>query len=180
VNPAVRAGGVGGATIRSSDKGIMVDRPGQPAAGPFPDLETASRVAGSIDAPMEKQSLPASAPAAAKEETAMPTCTKAGCKKITRLGKFKAPPPPGTEGFCNRHRKEFLKANATGEKPAKTVRRSKPGPKPAKAKTRATAPAMADEVREQVTTAFEAFDLVTKIGWDVARALAARIDEVCA
>jgi len=159
VNPQVRAGGVGGARIRSVDGGLMVDRPGLPVVGPFPDLETAARVAGSIDAPAET-SPPALPPAAVKEEMAM-----GGKWTPEQKAKFQA---------TMAARKE-----ARGKGGAK---RKKPGPKP-KASRRRVAPnlngaATADSVRDQVSKALEALELVDRIGWDVAHALAARIDEV--
>ncbi|HMJ53949.1 MAG TPA: hypothetical protein VK540_17825 [Polyangiaceae bacterium] len=157
VNPQVRAGGVGGARIRSVNGGLMVDRPGLPVVGPFPDLETAARVAGSIDAPAET-SPPALPPATVKEEMAM-----GGKWTPEQKAKFQA---------TMAARKE-----ARGKGGAK---RKKTGPKPKPA--RRVAPHMngvatAGNVRGHIEQALEDHELVEKVGRELVLALARRIDE---
>jgi hypothetical protein len=166
-----------------------VDVKPSPWGNPAHEVATSIALGKAIRAVADKAG-PAISPAPEDEENIMPICTYAGCKKITRPGKFKEPPPPGTEGFCKRHRKAFLNGDEAKPKATKRVkavkapkpaRRAKPGPKPKVARrgsphsNGAAGPA---SVRDQVTQAFEALELVSRIGWDRARTMASMFDDV--
>jgi hypothetical protein len=181
--------GSGLATVSPLAHQLPKAPPGRPALAPPADTTN--------DAP------PASAPTVARKERRMPFCTRSGCKKILRLGKFKTPPPPGTETFCKRHRKEFLAQGSVKSEPQASLRQ-KPGPTPrrigetkvekqerlrqynrdyrkrlrdGKASStagprRPTASRSAVLPDVSLTQALEAHELVARIGWEQARALA--------
>lgn len=160
VNPEVRAGGVAGAIIRSTELGLMVERPGFEPAGPFPDEETAARVAGSIDAQGESLA-PALSPAPV-EQGEKPMAGRKWSEETK--AKFKA---------TMAARKKERQAE-----PA-PVKRGKPGPKPRKKAASARVGDTAITATfEQFKLGLEALELVQKVGWDVVRSIAARLDEV--
>jgi hypothetical protein len=174
VNPPVRAGGLGKGVIVSSAEGLMVERHGQAPAGPFPNEEAAARAAGSIDTVAEE------VPPALKPET----------KEETTMAKTEEERRLEAKREYNRayYASKRSKAAQSGKPVAVAVAKpkAKPWPKPGRRSLLAGKPAPSRPVAEHVTPptqlslqqAVEACDLVSRIGWDRARSLAAMLDEV--
>lgn len=108
-------------------------------------------------------------------EVPMSRCSARDCNKIVRLGKLKEPPPPGTEDLCLRHRRAFLKNRESGGEasPPKGIAAFLEGEE--KKKQRAAPRPSPSPVASIADELVESHRLVTAIGWDICRSLAARI-----